>query len=152
MINKLSSFISRHPVFVASLLALITVVPGYYAYKGLSLNVVLEEMLPADSNNVELFLRFGEQFGGANTTLIEVKNKKGNIYNLDYLKNYKQIAEDVYYNKSTYRHLSQSLVLRKTKAISGGGGRVGVDALLWPDLPKNEKDMTRMRLYCLLTN
>lgn len=147
MINKLASFISRRPVLVASILAVLTIIPGYYAYKGLSLNVVLEEMLPADSNNVELFLRFGEQFGGANTTLIEVKNKKGNIYNLDYLTKYKQIAEDVYYNSSTYRHLSQSLVLRKTKAISGGGGRVGVDALLWPDLPKTEKEMTRMRQF-----
>lgn len=147
MINKLSSFIARRPVLVTVILALLTVIPGYYAYKGLSLNVVLEEMLPANSNNVELFLRFGEQFGGANTTLIEVKNKKGNIYNLDYLTKYKQIAEDVYYNNSTYRHLSQSLVLRKTKAISGGGGRVGVDALLWPDLPKTEKEMTRMRQF-----
>ncbi|MBV1875365.1 MAG: MMPL family transporter [Cycloclasticus sp.] len=147
MINKLASFISRRPVLVASILAVLTIIPGYYAYKGLSLNVVLEEMLPANSNNVELFLRFGEQFGGANTTLIEVKNKKGNIYNLDYLTKYKQIAEDVYYNSSTYRHLSQSLVLRKTKAISGGGGRVGVDALLWPDLPKTEKEMTRMRQF-----
>ncbi|MFT6989582.1 MAG: putative RND superfamily exporter protein [Paraglaciecola sp.] len=147
MINKLSSFISSRPVLVATIMVILTIIPGYYAYKGLSLNVVLEEMLPANSNNVELFLRFGEQFGGANTTLIEVKNKKGDIYNLDYLTKYKQIAEDVYYNKSTYRHLSQSLVLRKTKAISGGGGRVGVDALLWPDLPKNEKDMTRMRQF-----
>ena len=118
MINKLSSFISRRPVLVAIALTLITIIPGYYAYKGLSLNVVLEEMLPADSNNVELFLRFGEQFGGANTTLIEVKNKKGNIYNLEYLTKYKEIAEEVYYNKTTYRHLSQSLVLRKTKAIT----------------------------------
>ncbi|MBL4743425.1 MAG: MMPL family transporter [Cycloclasticus sp.] len=147
MINKLSSFISRRPVLVAIALTLITIIPGYYAYKGLSLNVVLEEMLPADSNNVELFLRFGEQFGGANTTLIEVKNKKGNIYNLEYLTKYKEIAEEVYYNKTTYRHLSQSLVLRKTKAISGGGGRVGVDALLWPDLPSNEKEMTRLRQF-----
>ena len=117
MINKLSSFIARRPVLVTAILAILTVIPGYYAYKGLSLNVVLEEMLPANSNNVELFLRFGEQFGGANTTLIEIKNKKGDIYNLDYLTKYKQIAEDVYYNNSTYRHLSQSLVLRKTKAI-----------------------------------
>ncbi|MEE4291852.1 MAG: efflux RND transporter permease subunit [Cycloclasticus sp.] len=147
MINKLSSFIARRPVLVTAILAILTVIPGYYAYKGLSLNVVLEEMLPANSNNVELFLRFGEQFGGANTTLIEIKNKKGDIYNLDYLTKYKQIAEDVYYNNSTYRHLSQSLVLRKTKAISGGGGRVGVDALLWPDLPKTEKEMTRMRQF-----
>ena len=111
------------------------------------MNVVLEEMLPENANNVELFLRFGEQFGGANTTLIEIKNKKGNIYDIEYLKKYKQIAEDVYYNKETYRHLSQSLVLRKTKAISGGGGRVGVDALLWPDLPTNEKEMTRLRQF-----
>ncbi|PCI69895.1 MAG: multidrug transporter [Piscirickettsiaceae bacterium] len=147
MIDKLSSFIARKPVFVAILLTIITIIPGYYAYKGLSLKVVLEEMLPANSNNVELFLRFGEQFGGANTTLIEIKNKKGNIYNLEFLEKYKQIAEDVYYNEDTYRHLSQSLVLRKTKAISGGGGRVGVDALMWPDLPKNEKDMTRLRQF-----
>jgi len=147
MINALSSFISRKPVLVAIALTIITIIPGYYAYKGLSLNVVLEEMLPENANNVDLFLRFGEQFGGANTTLIEVKNKKGNIYNIDYLTKYKQIAEDVYYNKSTYRHLSQSLVLRKTKAISGGGGRVGVDALMWPDLPKNEEEMTRLRQF-----
>ena len=147
MIKKLSSFIARQPVLVTAILALLTIIPGYYAYKGLSLDVVLEEMLPANSNNVELFLRFGEQFGGANTTLIEVKNKKGDIYNLDFLTKYKQIAEDVYYNKDTYRHLSQSLVLRKTKAISGGGGRVGVDALLWPDLPKTEKEMTRVRQF-----
>jgi predicted RND superfamily exporter protein len=147
MINALSTFIARKPVLVAILLTIITIIPGYYAYKGLSLKVVLEEMLPANSNNVELFLRFGEQFGGANTTLIEIKNKKGNIYNLEFLNKYKEIAEEVYYNEDTYRHLSQSLVLRKTKAISGGGGRVGVDALLWPDLPSNEKEMTRLRQF-----
>jgi len=105
-------------------------------------------MLPENANNVDLFLRFGEQFGGANTTLIEVKNKKGNIYNIDYLTKYKQIAEDVYYNKSTYRHLSQSLVLRKTKAISGGGGRVGVDALMWPDLPKKRRRDDPFKAVC----
>ena len=80
MINKLSTFISKKPVFVAILLTIITIIPGYYAYKGLSLKVVLEEMLPAGANNVELFLRFGEQFGGANTTLIEVKNIFSNFF------------------------------------------------------------------------
>jgi len=147
MIKKFANLIARRPVLVAIILGIITIIPGYYAYKGLSLNVILEEMLPANSNNVELFLRFGEQFGGANTTLIEVRNKKGDIYNLEFLEKYKEIAEDVYYNKHTYRHLSQSLVLRKTKAISGGGGRVGVDALLWPDLPRNEKEMTRLKQF-----
>jgi len=147
IIDSLANFISRRPVLVAVALTIITIIPGYYAYKGLSLNVVLEEMLPANSENVELFLRFGKQFGGANTTLIEVRNKNGDVYDIDFLKKYKAIAEDVYYHKGTYRHLSQSLVLRKTKAISGGGGRVGVDALLWPTLPKTEQEMTRFKQF-----
>ena len=145
MNNTIADFISRRAGWVLSLLLLITIIPGYFAYKGLSLDVVLEEMLPAGAKNVELFLRFGAQFGGANTTLIEVKNKQGDIYDTEFLEKYKKIAEDVFYNPDTHRHLSQSLILRKTKAISGGGGRVEVDAILWPDIPRNDEDMKKFR-------
>jgi predicted RND superfamily exporter protein len=143
--NRIADFVSKRAGMVLALLLLLTTIPGYFAYHGLSLNVVLEEMLPAGAKNVELFLRFGAQFGGANTTLIEVKNKQGNIYNAEFLEKYKKIAEDVFYNPDTHRHLSQSLILRKTKAISGGGGRVEVDAILWPDIPRNEVEMAKFR-------
>jgi len=102
-------------------------------------------MLPEGAHNVELFNRFGPQFGGANTTLIEVKNTQGSIYSIEFLEKYKKIADDVYYHPDTQRHLSQSLVLRKTKAISGGGGRVDVNAILWPDLPRDEEAMQQFR-------
>lgn len=122
-----------------------TLFPAYYTYNSLSLKVILEEMLPADAKNVELFNRFGKQFGGANTTLIEVTNNKGDIYSKEFLQKYKEIAEEIYYNEDTHRHLSQSLILRKTKVIRGGGGRVDVSALLWPELPQSDIEMASFK-------
>ena len=145
MVGRVSRFVTSRAKLVFAALIVFTAVPAYYAYTGLSLNVVLEEMLPAGAHNVELFQRFGAQFGGANTTLIEIKNEKGNIYSLEFLEKYKEIADEIYYNPDTQRHLSQSLVLRKTKAISGGGGKVEVAAVLWPDLPRDEAAMEQFR-------
>lgn len=145
MVSRVSRFVTSRAKAVFAILMLLTAVPAYFAYSGLSLNVVLEEMLPEGSKNVELFQRFGAEFGGANTTLIEVKNEKGNIYSIDFLEKYKEIADEAYYNPDTQRHLSQSLVLRKTKAISGGGGKVEISAVLWPDLPRDEEAMAQFR-------
>lgn len=145
MTDKLARFVTEKAAYVVIVLLAITMVPLYYASKGLSINVVLEEMYPSDSKNVELFKRFSEQFGGANLTLVEVKNNNGTIYDTDYLKIYKKIAEDIYYHEDTQRHLNQSLVLRKTKVIKGGGGRVEVTALLWPDLPQNAEEMAGLK-------
>ena len=145
MTGRVAEFITSRAKLVFAVLLLITLLPAYYTYKGLSLNVVLEEMLPEGANNVELFKRFGAQFGGANTTLIEVKNKTGNIYSIEFLEKYQKIAEDVFYHPDTYRHLSQSLILRKTKAITGSGGAVDVSAILWPDLPRDEAQMQQFR-------
>ena len=145
MTARLAEFVSKRAGLVVMAMIILTSIPAVLAYRGLSLNVALEEMLPAGAKNVELFNRFGPQFGGANTTLIEVKNKRGTIYSLEFLEKYKKIADDVYYHPETQRHLSQSLVLRKTKAISGGGGRVDVSALLWPDLPRDAAAMQQFR-------
>lgn len=142
---KIADLVSRYAKWVLTVIVLLTLIPLYFAAKGLSVNVVLEEMLPANAPNVELYTRFGEQFGGANTTLIEIKNNNGDIYDREFLEKYKAIAEEVYYHKGTHRHLSQSLILRKTKAISGSGGSVQIKAILWPELPRNDAEMQEFR-------
>ena len=132
MINALTGFIGRRPLLVFVTMVLLTCIPGYHALKGLSLNVVLEEMLPAAAHNVQLYNRFSTQFGGANTTLIEVKTKGESIYNTAFLDKYRRIAEDVYYHPDSLRHLNQSLALRKTKSVSGRGGSVEIEAIIKP--------------------
>lgn len=145
MVGRISRFVTTRARLVFGFLVLLTLVPIYTAYTGLSLNVILDEMLPAGANNVELFQRFGAEFGGANTTLIEIKNESGTIYSIEFLEKYKEIADEIYYNPDTQRHLSQSLILRKTKAITGGGGSVEISAVLWPDLPRDHESMDQFR-------
>jgi hypothetical protein len=71
--------VARRALLVLIVLLGATCVPAYFATHGLSLNVVLEKMLPAKAKNTQLYMRFAAQFGGANTTLIELRNKKGTI-------------------------------------------------------------------------
>jgi predicted RND superfamily exporter protein len=102
-------------------------------------------MLPADAYNVELYQRFGAQFGGANTTLFEIRTTEESIYTTAFLEKYKRIADDIYYHPDTIRHLVQSLALRKAKAITGAGGRVEIEAIMWPDVPKTEAELAEFR-------
>jgi len=145
MIKRLSNGVTSRPKIALSLLLIFTLLPAYFAAKGLSLTVKLEEMLPSGAKNVELFWRFSEQFGGANTTLIEIRTKKENIYNKEFLEKYKRVSDEIYYHKDTIRHLVQSLTLRKTKAVSGSGGRVNINALMWPDIPATEEELKEVR-------
>ena len=117
MNHSLAAFIARRPLTVFLVMLGLTALPAYHAVKGLSFNVVLEEMMPGEAHNVELVRRFGAQFGGANTTLIEVKTSNDSIYSHAFLEKYKRVADEVYYHPESIRHLNQNLALRKTKAV-----------------------------------
>ena len=123
----------------------VTVWLSFEASRGLSLRVLLEEMLPAERHNVQLVQKFVTQFGGANTTLIAVRNTEGDIYDSEFLQRYSEIVEEIYYHPDAIRHLVQGLSLRKTKSVSGGGGRVEINAVMWPTIPQTDAEMERLR-------
>ncbi|MCF7981008.1 MAG: MMPL family transporter [Pseudomonadales bacterium] len=145
MNHTIAAFITRRPLIVFIAMLGLTAILAYQAVTKLSFNVVLEEMMPADAKNIELVQRFVAQFGGANTTLIEIKTTEDSIYSQPFLEKYKRIADEVYYHPDSIRHLNQSLALRKTKAVSGGGGRVEINAIMWPDLPETAEELAAFR-------
>lgn len=129
-------------------LAVILAVTGFFAIqasKGVSLNVVLEEMLPVKRSNVQLIQKFGAQFGGANTALISLRNENGLIYDSEFLDTYAKLSDEIYFHPDVVRHLVQSLALRKTKAVTGSAGRIQIDALMWPKLPQTEEELETLR-------
>ena len=143
--KKLSRLVVTHPVMFLVVLVGISLVLAYQAREGLSLKVVLEEMLPVERNNVQLMQKFGAQFGGANTTLIAFENQNGDIYDEAFLRAYSKFSDELYFYPDTIRHLVQSLSLRKTKAIAGSGGRILIDALMWPRPPEGEDELETLR-------
>ncbi len=143
--HKVSGFVVRYPVWILAAILVVSSFLGYHAYSGLSLKVVLEEMMPVGRENVKLVQKFGPQFGGANNVLISIENEKGSIYDADFLSTYIKISDDIYFYPDTIRHLVQSLSLQKTKAVTGSGGRIVIDALMARGAPRTEDEMTFLR-------
>jgi predicted RND superfamily exporter protein len=141
--STVAGIVRQRAAIIAAAMLVFTLLMGYVSVKHLSLHVSLEAMLPASDPNVRLVSRFGAQFGGNNTTLIAVENTAGTIYNTKFLAAYKRIADDIYFYPSVQRHLVQALTLRKTKAIGGSAGRVDINAIAWPDLPRSVQELTQ---------
>lgn len=143
--EKFSKFVVSHPLKILAVYVAATIVLMFFVATGLSIKVVLEEMLPVKSENVKLIQKYGAQFGGANTTLISLKNKSGDIYSKEYLSKYAEVSEKVYFYDGAKRHLIQSLALRKTKSIEGSAGKIEINAIMWPNIPSSEAELDQFK-------
>ena len=97
MVKFISDIVVRFPRFILVLALIVTSVAGYFGATGVSLKVVLEDMLPANHPNVDLYKEFSDQFGGVNNVLIEVRSTSGDIYNSDFLEIYREISDEIYF-------------------------------------------------------
>ena len=112
----------------------------------MSVNVVLEDMFPFGHPFVKLHKEFGSQFGGASTVLVELKVKQGTIFNTKTLEKVKGITDAITYHNDSYSLLTASISERKMKYMRGySGGRVEMDGLMWPKIPKTEKEFKFMK-------
>lgn len=145
MMLRFANWVVGAPRRILAFFLVATALAVYLAATQLTMRVSLEDLLPADHPNVELFSRFSEQFGGANTTVIAVRNREGMIYDPAFLEVYKGITDAVFFNTDTIRPLTQSLALRKTKAVSGRGGEVKIEATMWPAIPSTDAELAKLR-------
>lgn len=117
-----------------------------YGISVMSVKVVLEDMFPFGHPFVKLHKEFGSQFGGASTILVEVKAKKGDIFNTPFLEKVKGITEELTYRDESMSLLTTSIALRKIKSIRGySGGRVEMNGLMWPALPKTPEEFADLK-------
>jgi len=74
IIKTVARFTIEWPKTILAVMGLLTAAMLYYAVSGVSLRVVLDEMLPSSHPNIVAHKKFGERFGGINTVLTSVKN------------------------------------------------------------------------------
>lgn len=145
MIKSIAKMVVSYPRFILLVAGLTTAIAGYFGVTGLSLRVVMEDMLPSKHHNVELYKEFSGQFGGVNTVLVKVTNREGTIYNTEFLENYRAISDEFFFHESNVQPLFEAANLRKTRAVSGGEGQIVVNPLMWPEVPKTEADLVKFQ-------
>lgn len=61
------------------------------------------KMVPQDHEYMQTFMDYYQDFGGANTVLIAVHNKKGDIYQTEFMETLRQVADDAFFIPGTDR-------------------------------------------------
>jgi len=148
MQTRIARFIigNRWPVLV-----LILVGTGILAFKVPQVAVKSEtiDLFPSDHPYVETFVKYQEVFGGANTALIAVEVKDGDIFNLDALAKVQRITKAVEMLPGVNNYQVLSIAQRKVKNITVEFTQEGplfkADPIMWPDLPKNEEEVEKLR-------
>ena len=108
-------FALRAPILLG-LLAL-TIFMGFHAVR-LRLDAGLEKTLPLGHEYVDTFLKYQDtRFAGANRVLIVLQNRKGDVFQPDFLETLRKATNDVFYIRGIARGTVTSLWTPNTRYL-----------------------------------
>jgi predicted RND superfamily exporter protein len=112
----------RWRVAVLTVVAVITAFFGYHAMQ-LQLLSRFDELLPANHPFIAVHRKFAKSFGGANTVLIMVRVRQGDIFNVKTLDKIWAITEEIdkIYGVNHYQIESLAHRTNRTLRVSAGG-------------------------------
>ncbi len=117
-----------HRKLVLVVFGLITILMCYEVTQ-IRIDAGFEKLLPLKHPYMKTFLKYREQFGGANRLLIAVRNKKGDIFTPEFFDVIKRATDEVFFLPGVNRSTVQSIFtpnVRFTEIVEGGfaGGNV----------------------------
>jgi predicted RND superfamily exporter protein len=99
-------FHNRKPLLI--LFILVTIVLGAMASQ-LRVQAAFTKMIPLKHEYMQTFLQYQSDFGGANKVLVALQNKKGDIYNKEFMETLRKVTEEVFYLEGVERSSVASL-------------------------------------------
>ncbi len=137
---------NRWPVLI-----LILAATGVLAWKIPQVPIKSEtiDLFPSNHPYVETFVKYQEVFGGANTALLAIEVKEGDIFNLETLAKVQRVTKAVEMLPGVNNYQVLSIAQRKVKNITVEFTQEGplfkADPIMWPELPKNEAEVEKLR-------
>ena len=107
-INAIENLIFGNRRLVLVLFALVTLALGWSALQ-LRIDAGFSKLLPLEHEYMQAFTDYQEDFGGANTVLVALVNKEGQIFTPDFLETLRQATEDVFFIPGVQRSRVSSL-------------------------------------------
>ena len=119
-------FHNRKPLLI--LFILVTIVLGAMASQ-LRVQAAFTKMIPLKHEYMQTFLQYQSDFGGANRVLVALQNKKGDIYNKEFMETLRKVTEEVFYLEGVERSSVASLFtpnVRYNEVVEDGfrGGNI----------------------------
>jgi len=127
-VGKISYWIFHYRKPLLILFILITVLLGAMASQ-LRVQAAFTKMIPLKHPYMATFLEYQADFGGANKVLVSLQNKKGSIFDRDFMEVLRKVNDEVFYVKGVERSSLTSLFtsnVRYNEVVEDGfrGGNI----------------------------
>jgi len=129
------------------ILILILLVTGFFAYEMTKLKIYTSfgDLLPQKHPYIQVHNRIRNLFGGANQVLIMVQVRKGDIFNTDTLEKVKWITRELETIPGVDPYKIRSIASSRMKDFRYSAGSLAITTLMFPNVPKNEKEMADLK-------
>jgi predicted RND superfamily exporter protein len=126
-----------------AVLAVVAVITAFFGYHALQLQLLsrFDELLPANHPFITVHRQFAKSFGGANTVLIMVRVRQGDIFNVKTLDKIWAITQEIdkIYGVNHYQIESLAHRTNRTLRVSAGGLMEMTPVMM--GLPKTQADV-----------
>jgi predicted RND superfamily exporter protein len=144
MIDRLMDWCVAHRKAVLGLLILITAVMGFFAAR-VEIKTVFADLLPQNHPFVQVNNRFKQAYGGSNMVSIMVEVEKGDIFAPAVLAKIKKVTDAVSRTPGADPFQVTSIASKKLKEITSSTEGIKTSPLMWPDLPRNEEEISQLK-------
>jgi len=144
LMKKLADFVIKRRLLV---LVIITAITAFFGYKMLHLKIStnFNDLLPQTHPYIKMHNDFRKTFGGANFLVIMVSVKNGDIFNRQTLEKIRYLTFELETIPGIDRYKILSLSSQKLKELKVTSWGMESKALMWPEVPGNDKDMQRLK-------
>ena len=144
LLQRLIGFCIDRRALVVSVLGLTTALMGYHAAH-VVIKTELDDLLPRSHPYIAVHEKFKQSFGGSNVVTLMVQVRSGDIFNRKALGKVRAITRELQQVDAVNQFQIISIASKKLKNIRGSTEGMDFTPLMWPDLPKDDADIKRLR-------
>jgi len=142
--KKFSHFIIEQRVLIFITISLATLFFGY-KIKDLEVHTKFADLLPQGHEYVKLHNRIRSQFGGANSVVMVLQVREGDIFTPKTLQKIRDITDELYFIPAVDRFKIASIALKKMMLLEATLGASIAVPLMWPEVPKTQEEAAKLR-------
>jgi len=142
--KKFSDFIMEKRMIFLTIISLISL---FFVFKVKDLKVYTKfsDLLPQKHEYIKLHNRIRNKFGGANTMVMVLQVKEGDIFNPTTLQKIRDMTDELYLipGVDRFKILSIAVNLLVDMVVTSGG--FTFQPIMWPDVPRTQEEIENLR-------
>ena len=142
--KKLSEFIIEKRIWVLIVIALITLF-FIYEVRGLKIYTKYADLLPQGHKYIKVHNDIRSSFGGANTVIMVLQVREGDIFNPTTLQKIRNITDELYFIPAVDRFKIMSIATNLLIDMVVTSGAFDFVPLMFPEVPKTQEECENLR-------